>query len=883
MGISGTYDIGIVGWWHNLNYGGVITYFALNKVIEEMGYSVLMIRRSCSINDVLNDNCVPFQFANKYYNISDKYLKGDMTELNKLCNIFMVGSDQMWNPHLMTWSGPEYFLDFVNDDKKKIAYATSFGNIEKCDKAFISQRETLLRRFNAISVRENYAVDILKTDFHIRAGQVCDSIFLCHKDIYERLAETSKKVLPKKYVLNFILDPSKESIDLCRFVRKKLNIETVVNFTDLQNIEENLKNFNGEDVEVNAEIEDLVKAYQNAEFIVTDSLHGTCLAIIFNKPFISVINKKRGEKRFISLMNWCGLKERFVYNWGDIYEQESLFMPINYTNTNYIIEDARNKGLKWLRYAIETPKDQMPSIILPDTVDTVLGKKNCTGCSACENICPVNAISLKPDDLGYYRADVDYDKCIGCGKCIGVCPAIKLPENNNNSHPQLFEFIAADEKVLFNSSSGGAFPILANEAFKRNGIVVGAAWRDDFSVEHIIIYSEKDLYKLQKSKYLQSYMGNTLKNIKEKLDSGIFVLFSGCPCQAAGLKAYLQKEYDNLIIIDLLCGNAPSTLFFKKYMEEDFAESLEKYEFRYKVQGWNADCTTTTTTTGHTEVRRGGKQDSYQRVYHNHVMCPPHCENCKYQNAPRFGDITIGDFWGISKNDKTIDTSKGISAVLCNNEKGQAFFNSISSEMYLVKKQVPLEWLGGNGLVIKGSNNFASPKRNDFYEAIRHKSFKESITYALKPNHGIRSEKGVFDFSAKDTHFKFNPAIWNEDFINSVVILTTRERSPKTGNYAVMPIYNNIEANKTYLLKLRFKISTDASVYNFHLKSVGESLYQVIYSHKVSAADSINWVVVEHEFISDSNIYDEFMIGAAQLTGENRWIAIDYIKILEKR
>ena len=323
----------------------------------------------------------------------------------------------------------------------------------------------------------------------------------------------------------------------------------------------------------------------------------------------------------------------------------------------------------------------------------------CTGCSACVNSCPAGAISLCPDKHGYYRAEVDYEKCIGCGKCMKVCPAIKLPQNNNFREPELYEFIAEDNELLYRSSSGGAFPLLAKQTFKRGGVVVGAAWREDFSVEHIMIDKEEDLHRLQKSKYLQSYMGDAFKDVKEALEKNTFVLFSGCPCQVAGLKIFLEKDYENLIMVDLLCGNAPSTAFFQKYIKDDFNEPLAKYGFRHKVQGWNPDCTTTTTTTttGNVIVRRGGKQDSYQRVYHNHVMCPEHCEKCIYQNAPRFGDITIGDFWGVSDKDKTIDVRRGISAVLCNNEKGRKFFHSIPEELVSLKKKVPLAWLGGNG------------------------------------------------------------------------------------------------------------------------------------------------------------------------------------------
>ena len=163
------YDIGLVGWWYNLNYGGTLTYYALNKALEKLGYSICMIERS---NVCADGDEIPRVFAKKHYNISPKYSLNDMYKLNELCECFIVGSDQLWNPYLMTWSGPEFFLSFVNDSTKKMSYATSFGNIEKCDVDFVGEYKKLLDRFDAISVREDYAVDICKNDFGLRILQI---------------------------------------------------------------------------------------------------------------------------------------------------------------------------------------------------------------------------------------------------------------------------------------------------------------------------------------------------------------------------------------------------------------------------------------------------------------------------------------------------------------------------------------------------------------------------------------------------------------------------------------------------------------------------------------------------------------------------------------
>lgn len=351
--MSEHFDVGIVGWWYNLNYGGTLTYYALNRALEKMGYSVAMIEKSCPENYIPDQDTVPRHFADKHYKISPRYTYTDMHKLNELCDAFIAGSDQLWNPYLMTWSGPEYFLSFADASKKKIAYSTSFGNIDHCSPDFINKYKPLLDRFDAISLREDYAVDICKSDFGISAVQVCDPVFLCDKEDYEQLTGNYEDKYTGKYVLNFLLDPDQEKVDICRSVRKKLGVDKFVNFTDLQDVQAHIEGFCGEYVNANAEIEEFITAYKNAEFIVTDSFHGTCFAILFNKPFISLANKRRGAKRFISLMNWIGLSKYLVNDYSEVYENESLFDPIDYDAVKETIRKTRRTSINWLKFNID--------------------------------------------------------------------------------------------------------------------------------------------------------------------------------------------------------------------------------------------------------------------------------------------------------------------------------------------------------------------------------------------------------------------------------------------------------------------------------------------------------------------------------------------------
>lgn len=422
--------------------------------------------------------------------------------------------------------------------------------------------------------------------------------------------------------------------------------------------------------------------------------------------------------------------------------------------------------------------------------------------------------------------------------------------------------------------------------FDKNGVIYGAAWDDNFYVKHTKIESIAEIEKLQKSKYLQSFIGeNTFKDIKIYLQEGRLVMFTGCPCQVAGLRNFLGREYDNLVLIDIFCGGAPSAKFFQKYLKDDVSNRIVKYEFRSKQYGWNCVCEEITLDNGEKEIRHGKQCDEYQRVYHDHTMCAQHCEYCKYQAFPRLGDITIGDFWWIDKHDNLINTKNGVSAVLINNNKGNEWFNRILDGEG-VKKEAPLEWLGGNG---NYKGNWAGTKRDLFYEMILKKGFHEAADYALKPNHG--NYRNIYDYN--DTllqydrasyQFTYDPMWWEQHVIDGCLTLIVKPGASKPGRYAVMQLGKELEKKYHYRFSVRYKIKSDSDVINFHIKDSGSSLYQIILSDNIKGKNNgLEWIEKSVEFVPKSNFYDEFMIGASQVSGNNNYISFAYISIVKIR
>ena len=305
----------------------------------------------------------------------------------------------------------------------------------------------------------------------------------------------------------------------------------------------------------------------------------------------------------------------------------------------------------------------------------------CTGCSACVSVCPVNALTMGTDEDGFYKPLLNADKCIDCHKCDNICPLNGVKTENVHT-PSLYVFNnnSADEKL---SATAGAFQILAKHFIRTGGKVAGAAWGENWRCEHILVDNEEDLKRLYKSKYVQSFMGDVFKQIKAELEKGTKILFSGVPCQIAGLYAFLGKAYDNLYTVGLLCNNAPSAKHFHDFLQEMYGiANIADVDFRAK----DKNCETTQMIL-RIKLQNGTVFDheiwsdgSYYQAFVNRMLVGKHCENCAFAHLPRIEDFTIGDIWGAEKVD---DRFRGLKSqsVLINSPKGKELFNIIKENV----------------------------------------------------------------------------------------------------------------------------------------------------------------------------------------------------------
>lgn len=315
-------------------------------------------------------------------------------------------------------------------------------------------------------------------------------------------------------------------------------------------------------------------------------------------------------------------------------------------------------------------------------------KADCCGCTACASICPKDAINMEPDTLGFKYPKVDLNKCIDCGLCENVCAFNDHYDTSLNlAKPLAYAARHKDMKEVETSRSGAAFIAISDYVLENGGVVYGAGYTDHFRVVHKRATTKEERDEFKGSKYVQSDLNHVFLQIKKDLKNGLTVLFSGTPCQTAGLNSYIGKKLrERLILIDIVCHGVPSPYIWKDYiayLEKKHKDSICQVNFRDKqLFGWTAHYETFKFS-NIKEKKLVSK--SFKYLFFKHVMLRFSCGICPYTNTRRPSDITIGDFWGWEKTDSNINTDdKGISLILINTKKGSMIFNSIKSQMITI-------------------------------------------------------------------------------------------------------------------------------------------------------------------------------------------------------
>ena len=531
--------------------------------------------------------------------------------------------------------------------------------------------------------------------------------------------------------------------------------------------------------------------------------------------------------------------------------------------------------------------------------ETVIEHSECCGCGACVNICPYAAIEMVENSEGFLYPEINQKKCVNCGLCKKVCPILNKI-NDNFKTPDCYAAMANDD-IRKVSSSGGAFSIIAEYILDKNGYVCGCSFDlDELNAKHIIINSKDDLSKLRGSKYLQSDIGNIYQEVKKILDDDKYLLFSGTPCQIAGLKSFLRKNYEKLLTIDILCHGVPSPKVYKKYLNETISTENEKLisiNFRDKKDGWSPILTNTTITNTTTYSYKQIK-DTYMQLFLSNICLRQNCTDCKYCNTQREGDFTIADFWGINNYDKKLNDNKGTSLILLNNKKAKSIYSEIE-KCFELSKKVPLKY------AILGNRNLYAPhkmhpKRDEFFENLNKYTLKQLTNMYLydKYDCGIMNYWASWNYGAILTCFalqelvksfgfttqivNFRPKVWDNrkeyprndskiDFVNkyfnlSVVCKNKQELTKLNDNFNTFIVGSDQVWNWGYNLKYLYfldfvknskkKISCAASMI-FEKFNHGEDVKTTIEYHlkrfdAISVREWDNVSVCKNEFDVDA-------------------------------
>lgn len=342
----------------------------------------------------------------------------------------------------------------------------------------------------------------------------------------------------------------------------------------------------------------------------------------------------------------------------------------------------------------------------------IIDKSKCSGCTACYSGCPIKCIQMKEDEEGFKYPFVDLKKCIFCGKCVKLCPFIN--ENPSKNVLNVYGCQSKNKTILMQSASGGFFSILAEYIISIGGVVYGVIYNKDFKVIHERFDNSKEIFKLRSSKYSQSEKSDIYEKVKSDLDNSNKTLFSGTPCEIAGLKRYLGDENENLILVEVLCYGVPSPKIFRKYLE--YLEKKEnskiiKINFRSKDVG---------ITSLKIEFENGfiykknSSEDFYYNSFFSCINMRPSCYDCKSNNHRSGADMTLGDYWGCSTKFEMWDENKeGVSLVIVRTSKGADYFELLKDKIDYKETSLEHAIINNKSIVESCKKN---PLRDNFFK-----------------------------------------------------------------------------------------------------------------------------------------------------------------------
>ena len=627
---------------------------------------------------------------------------------------FVCGSDQIWNPYFRTNSMIE-FLQFA-PEHKRIALAPSFG--------VSSLPERRKRDFAAwiaaiphLSVREDTGAELIDELTGRQAKVLLDPTFALTAEDWRAFAREPEQKPSGPYVFCYFL--GNETNRYVRYIEQyaAANACEIVDIWDIHN----LRYFD-------VDPQEFVWLLDHAKAVFTDSFHGTAFSINLEKPFVAFDRVDGGamSSRIQSVLNKTGLTERQYPN-VPCTEVDTC----DFTRASAVVAAERTITEQYLRSALQAAEDGKQEPVLAS-------RAHCTGCGACENACPAGAVRMTPDSEGFRYPKLDPTKCIGCLACERACPAnnISLPEQT----PEACYAFAKDPQICQSSSSGGVFSLLAQAILRRGGVVFGAGFDEAFRVCHQKIEQPEEIGRLRTSKYVQSDLGDTLRQVRDLLKEGRPVLFTGTPCQIAALRQFLGADDECLYTQDIICHGVPSPEVWNCYLEQlHSGKQIQAINFRDKTAGWN-DFSMKVTYADGTSYRELAVKDPYERAFLANLTLRPSCYQCQYKTVSRVSDLTLADYWGVELVHPELKQQQGVSLVLIHTDKGRALLNNIAAGMEIGKTD--LEQAAKMNHATTHSVRWPA-RRDDFFASMYEEPMAQLTERLLRPTAAKRIRRIV--------------------------------------------------------------------------------------------------------------------------------------------
>lgn len=692
--------VAIMTWYTYRNYGSVLQASALHHILSEAGYKTDMInyppkgmvteknikylfkRGINKIKTMLNSPYVSSE-RNFLFDefISDKLTQTrycssypELCDLNTVYSAFLCGSDQIWSP--LSYDD-KYYLSFVENSNKMVAYAPSFGTTTIENLIIKSSIVSHISRFAHLSVREKQGADLIKKLTGKEAKVVLDPTLLMDSLEWDSYINVDRnlKLLDKEYIICYFLGDANKYMGYVRMLSKKIKIPFyVIPITRKQKKSKDVVPF-----EVGPR--EFVSLIRNAKYVCTDSFHGMAFSINFNIPF-SVFKRfkdndsRNQNSRIYNLLQILGLECRLV----DYKNKRNIQTDIScdFSEANIKLNVKREESLNYLSKALQSAVN-----------DTENGKNSsfkitdiCCGCGACASVCSMGAISIIRNEAGFEHFFIDEEKCIRCGKCKNVCPMSNIVAKDMKLSKALYSFKSHSDEILNKSSSGGVSHEIASYFHYKRYAICGCIYDElDNCAKHIWIMpgEEHKLSFIQGSKYIQSISSKAFNQIIDVARKHKIV-FLGTPCQAAAVDKLLEKKglRNNALIVDLICHGVPSYNLWEKYL----FEINEKYNvgknpsvsFRSKEQEWRKRLIRVAGNE-HVYKNKENKDDFY--AFFRRGLCDMEaCFDCPYRERSA-ADLRIGDYWG----NKFLKDKQGVSMVIANNAYGEHVIDLLKKEM----------------------------------------------------------------------------------------------------------------------------------------------------------------------------------------------------------